>query len=66
MPKYLLPILLTGLVCFVPVRANDIAQHVNESRALVEEFLKGRGGLRVRIRRGGPLRRGAGVVEVLP
>ena len=38
MPKYLLPILLTGLTCVVPVRANDIDQHVNESRKLVQEF----------------------------
>jgi len=38
MPKYLLPILLTGLICVVPARANDIAQHVNESRTLVQEF----------------------------
>jgi len=38
MPKYLLPILLTGLVCVVPARANDIAQHVDESRALVQDF----------------------------
>ena len=38
MLKYLLPILLTGLVCVGPARANDIDQHVNESRKLVQEF----------------------------
>jgi hypothetical protein len=38
MPKYLLPVLLTGLVCVVPARANDIDQHVTESRKLVQEF----------------------------
>jgi hypothetical protein len=38
MSKYLLPIVLTGLICVVPVRANDIDQHVNESRKLVKEF----------------------------
>ena len=40
MTKYLLPILLAGLVCAGPARANDIAQHVSESRALVQEFTK--------------------------
>jgi hypothetical protein len=38
MSKYLLPIVLTGLICVMPVRANDIDQHVNESRKLVKEF----------------------------
>jgi len=38
MPKHLLPILLTGLICVVPARANDIAQHVDESRTLVQDF----------------------------
>jgi diadenosine tetraphosphatase ApaH/serine/threonine PP2A family protein phosphatase len=38
MPKHLLPIFLTGLVCVVPARANDIEQHVDESRTLVQEF----------------------------
>jgi diadenosine tetraphosphatase ApaH/serine/threonine PP2A family protein phosphatase len=38
MLKYLLPVLLTGLFCIVPARANDIDQHVNESRKLVQEF----------------------------
>jgi hypothetical protein len=32
----------------------------------VEEFLKGRGGLRARIAVGGELRRGPGTVVVLP
>jgi hypothetical protein len=38
MLKYLLPILLTGLICVAPARANDIDRHVNESRKLVQEF----------------------------
>ncbi len=38
MPKHLLPILLTGLICVVPARANDIAQNVDESRTLVQDF----------------------------
>jgi len=38
MPKYLLPVLLTGLACVMPARANDIDQHVTESRKLVQEF----------------------------
>ncbi len=38
MPKYLLPVLLIGLACVMPARANDIDQHVTESRKLVQEF----------------------------
>jgi hypothetical protein len=38
MSKHLLPIFLSGLVCVLPVRANDIEQYVNESRSLVQEF----------------------------
>ena len=40
MPKYLLPILLTGLVCAASARANDIAQHVSESREIAREYTK--------------------------
>jgi hypothetical protein len=38
MSKHLLPLFLIGLVCVVPVRANDIEQYLNESRTLVQEF----------------------------
>lgn len=38
MSKHLLPIFLSGLVCVLPARANDIEQYVNESRSLVKEF----------------------------
>jgi hypothetical protein len=55
MPKTLLTILLTGLICVVPVRANDIAQHVSESRALVQEFTKSlKRELQLGLKAGGP------------
>jgi len=55
MPKYLLPVLLTGLICVVPVRANDIEQHVSESRALVQEFTKSlKRELQLGLKAGGP------------
>ena len=56
MSKHLLPILLTGLMCIVPARANDIAQHVSESRALVQEFTKSlKRELKLGLQAGGPV-----------
>jgi len=40
MPKILLPILLIGLVCAGPARANEIDQYVNDSRAIAQEYTK--------------------------
>jgi len=55
MPKYLLPILLTGLVCVASARANGIAQHVRESRALVQEFTQSlKRELKLGLQAGGP------------
>ena len=56
MPKYLLPILLTGLFCVTAARANDIDQHVSESRALVQEFTKSlKRELQLGLKAGGPV-----------
>lgn len=56
MTKYLLPILLTGLACIGPARANDIAQHVSESRTLVQEFTKSlKRELKIGLQAGGPV-----------
>jgi hypothetical protein len=38
MTKFLLSVLLVGLACVGSARANDIAQYVSESRAIVQEF----------------------------
>jgi hypothetical protein len=55
MPKYLLPVLLTGLVCVMPARATDIDQHVDESRKLVQEFTQSlKRELQLGLKAGGP------------
>jgi hypothetical protein len=55
MAKYLLPVALTGLLCIAPVRANDIEQHVSESRALVQEFTQSlKRELQLGLKAGGP------------
>ncbi len=55
MPKTLLPIILTGLFCVASARANDLDQHVSESRAIVQEFTQSLGReLKLGLQAGGP------------